>query len=128
MADESRPDSLDPGMDEALARFWNALGQGAPPDHAAIDPALVDTVRHVHLLGAAKPPDPAVVQRLRDELFVTGLNTPAHTRPADGFRMNGRAVSRAPRQPSMVAHIPQQHRWGFVAGAVTLLLALGVGI
>ena len=54
----------------ALNQHWNAVVNGADPSLQAVDPDLVETIRHVQALGQRAHPDPAFVARLEEALML----------------------------------------------------------
>ena len=53
------------------SRLWDALATGTLPDPTGLDPALVETIRQLHALGAHARPDPRFAHDLEEVLMQT---------------------------------------------------------
>ncbi len=53
---------------ETLARYWDGLAEGVPPDPGTLDPTLTEAVRRFHAAPDVDGPDPAFLTRLWEDL------------------------------------------------------------
>jgi len=122
---------------EHLARYWDALTQGAGQESVDLDPALVAAVHRFHALNAqhqAPGPDAIFVSHLQEDLMATA-------RPA-GFARGPFVPTRKPEaapngwvmggsRPWSAHRLPPAGRRGIMAQLATaalLVLTVGTGL
>ncbi len=142
MPDEQQPD-------DALNQFWNTLGQpGQASGHDGISPDLAETLRRLHALALAAPPDRARlrVARAMEQTLAARQAAPARNGHAASYPRDLNIVVRgnpvawdrnlaawlagpqAASPPSPVVRGPLRAAILHLATALLLLLTLGLGI
>jgi len=142
MPDEQQPD-------DALNQFWNTLGQpGQASGHDLISPDLAETLRRLHALALAPPPDRARLQvaRAMGQTLASRQAAPAWNGSTASYPRDLELVVRddpvtrdrnleawlpgplAASPPSPVVRGPLRAAILHLATALLLLLTLGIGI
>jgi two-component system response regulator DegU len=94
---------------DALWRVWNN-GEGQPPEHEGLDPALVETIRRVQMSDRVPSPSPSRMRAIRDKLTGRNRFVPA----VDSTPPSGSPAAR-PEIRVLVVHSENLFRRGVVA-------------
>ncbi|HEU0113061.1 MAG TPA: hypothetical protein VFQ80_00190, partial [Thermomicrobiales bacterium] len=110
-----------------LRRYWDEIAGGEPVAPGDLDPDLAATIRRLHALGDAAPPDPAYARRLRETLMHAStlpLPTPFPS-PPNGVRASDVG---APRSLPFTPRRREPRRvWSLLATAALIALTLAAG-
>ena len=110
-------------LDE-LRRYWDEVAEGGPATPGDLDPELTATIRRLHALPDAPPPDPAYTKRLRENLMQTATAPIPWTIDMPG---NGHAAP--PLRPGQTHGPPillRRPSWAWAQAALVLLLLAGL--
>ena len=121
--------------DEAarLRRFWDAAVRDHParvadPNGNGPDPSLVETVRRVHALDAARGPSAALAARIWERTLADATRQAAASpRPLANAVSNGRAIGVVPA-PLAAERRRRRSPVAELATAAIVLLSLGLGL
>lgn len=122
-----------------IGRAWDALARRSTPDHEAVDPTLLETMRRMQSLGERVRPDPDFADRLQAELMRSAgaalrRREPVRPVPAS-VRIDGGPASSGQRtwpsaRPNRVAALGQWAAVAFVAivaGGYLAILSRSIG-
>jgi hypothetical protein len=117
----------DPGAARELGRFWDAHLGGEPVAPGEIDPALAETIQHLHALDATPSPDAVQIARIWETAgAAAGITVPLIPSPERAFSPNGH---HPPQSATRIAIPPKPSlavQMGHTLSPVARFLAIGV--